>query len=144
MAWMLQPKNYTQAIRPNLHNMAYRRIGAYKGMGLISSSNFYVPQVNLPGSMASFVRPASISVPLPLAGMKGLRGLGQTMTPQEVKAWNAYIGADPTNGPTMTPQEVAAYNAYIGPDPTNVSMSNLLAWVLGAGLLLVLIGDRRR
>ena len=25
------------------------------GLGLISSSNFYVPQVNLPGSMASFV-----------------------------------------------------------------------------------------
>jgi hypothetical protein len=27
------------------------------GLGLLTSSNFYVPQVNLPGSMASFVTP---------------------------------------------------------------------------------------
>jgi hypothetical protein len=33
MAWMLQPHNYTQVIRPNLYNVAYRRVGAYKGMG---------------------------------------------------------------------------------------------------------------
>ena len=45
------------------------------GMGLISSSNFYVPQVNLPGSMASFVTPAGIPVPVPVAA--GMHGLGQ-------------------------------------------------------------------
>jgi hypothetical protein len=28
------------------------------GLGLITSSNFFMPQVNLPGSMASFVTPA--------------------------------------------------------------------------------------
>ena len=32
-----------------------------RGFGLITSSNFYVPQVNLPGSMASFVLPAGVS-----------------------------------------------------------------------------------
>ena len=30
-----------------------------RGLGLITSSNFFVPQVNPPGSMAGFVRPAS-------------------------------------------------------------------------------------
>lgn len=49
------------------------------GLGLITSSNFYVPQVNLPGSMASFVTPAGIPVPVavPAAGMKGLGAMNQ-------------------------------------------------------------------
>jgi hypothetical protein len=37
--------------------MGYWRSG---GMGLITGSNFYVPQVNLSGSMASFYLPAAI------------------------------------------------------------------------------------
>jgi hypothetical protein len=47
------------------------------GMGLLTSSNFFVPQVNLPGSMASFVAPAAIPAPVvvPAAGSK-LSGLG--------------------------------------------------------------------
>jgi hypothetical protein len=44
------------------------------GMGLLTSSNFYVPQVNLPGSMASFVTPAGI--PVPVVAPTGMRGLG--------------------------------------------------------------------
>ena len=49
------------------------------GMGLISSSNFYVPQVNMPGSMASFVTPAGVTAAIPVApvaaaGMSGLGG----------------------------------------------------------------------
>jgi hypothetical protein len=43
------------------------------GMGLITSSNFYVKQVNLPGSMAAFVRPAVVFptlVALPTSGGK--------------------------------------------------------------------------
>lgn len=42
------------------------------GMGLITSSNFYVPQVNLPGSMATFVPPAALPVVVPSTAMKGL------------------------------------------------------------------------
>lgn len=43
------------------------------GMGLLTSSNFYVPQVNQNGSMASFVTPAGIPVPMvPATGMSGL------------------------------------------------------------------------
>lgn len=52
-----------------------------RGLGLITSSNFYIPQVNLPGSMASFVLPAGI--PASLAQPAAVRkssgsGLGQT------------------------------------------------------------------
>jgi hypothetical protein len=45
------------------------------GMGLITGSNFYVPQANLPGSMASFYLPAAIPTApavVPAAGMNGL------------------------------------------------------------------------
>lgn len=40
MPYMLTPANYTQTMRPNLYNMAYRRIGAYKGMGRLHPSNY--------------------------------------------------------------------------------------------------------
>jgi hypothetical protein len=49
------------------------------GMGLISSSNFYVPQVNMPGSMASFVTPAGVTAAIPVvpaAAATGMSGLG--------------------------------------------------------------------
>lgn len=53
------------------------------GMGLISSSNFFVPQVNQPGSMASFVRPAAIPAPvvIPATGMNGLGAATTLMGP---------------------------------------------------------------
>lgn len=70
MPWMLQPHNYTQTLRPNFYNIAYGRVGTYKGMGLITSSNFFVPQVNQPGSMATFVVPAQVANP------NATRGLG--------------------------------------------------------------------
>jgi hypothetical protein len=52
-----------------------------RGVGLITSSNFFVPQVNLPGSMARFVLPAS--VPLPVAAPQPIakRGFGQSIAP---------------------------------------------------------------
>lgn len=46
------------------------------GMGLISSSNYYVPQVNLPGSMASFVTPAGVTGALPMVPATGMSGFG--------------------------------------------------------------------
>lgn len=53
------------------------------GMGLISSSNFYVPQVNMPGSMASFVTPAGVTGAIPVvpAATSGMHGLGQQFSP---------------------------------------------------------------
>ena len=35
MTWMLQPHNWSQAIRPNYYNIGYRRSGTYKGMGAL-------------------------------------------------------------------------------------------------------------
>lgn len=54
------------------------------GMGLISSSNFYVPQVNLPGSMASFVTPAGVTGAIPVVPATtstAMHGLGQQFSP---------------------------------------------------------------
>ena len=42
-----------------------------RGMGLIAPSSFYVPQVNMAGSMGRFVAPAALPVPV-AAGMKGI------------------------------------------------------------------------
>lgn len=51
--------------------------GLKGGMGILTPSSFYVPQVNMPGSMASFVTPAGIPVS---SGMKGInsRRVGRT------------------------------------------------------------------
>ena len=51
--------------------------GGTSGMGLLTSSNFYVPQVNVPGSMATFVNPASIPPPMVTSGAR-MSGLGYT------------------------------------------------------------------
>ena len=53
--------------------------GLTSGTGLLTSSNFYVPQVNLPGSMASFVSPAGIPAPVvvPATGMRGMGAMNQ-------------------------------------------------------------------
>lgn len=53
------------------------------GLGLISSSNFYVPQVNMPGSMASFVTPAGVTAAIPVVPTAGtgMHGLGAQFTP---------------------------------------------------------------
>ena len=42
------------------------------GLGILTSSSFFVPQVNVPGSMATFVTPSMIPVP------DGSGGLGQS------------------------------------------------------------------
>lgn len=43
-----------------------------RGMGLIGPSSFYTPQVNMPGSMSSFVTPAAIAAAMPAPAMHGL------------------------------------------------------------------------
>jgi len=49
MAWTLQPRNYMQAIRPNLYNLAYRRTGVYKGMGWLGQASIDPGVVPGPG-----------------------------------------------------------------------------------------------
>jgi hypothetical protein len=53
------------------------------GMGLITSSNFFVPQVNVPGSMASFVAPAAIPAAAAVAA-PAASGLGALRTYRRV------------------------------------------------------------
>jgi len=50
-----------------------------RGMGLIAPSSFYVPQVNAPGSMGSFVRPSMVPAPYvaPAGGMGNVRRGGR-------------------------------------------------------------------
>lgn len=59
-------------------NLPFGLSSGTSGMGLISSSNFYVPQVNMPGSMASFVTPAGVTAAIPVvpAASSSLHGLG--------------------------------------------------------------------
>lgn len=59
-------------------NLPFGLSSGTSGMGLISSSNFYVPQVNMPGSMASFVTPAGVTAAIPVvpAASTSLHGLG--------------------------------------------------------------------
>lgn len=55
-------------------------VGSYlpfglKGMGIIGPSNFYVPQVNMPSSMSTFVPPAGLPVAVPVSTtMRGISG----------------------------------------------------------------------
>ena len=55
-------------------------------LGVITSSSFFVPQVNLPGNMASFIPPA---IPIHAIVTNGgkttqqLRGLGQVCDPND-------------------------------------------------------------
>ena len=60
------------------------------GFGLITSSDFFVPQVNRSGSMANFVTPvgvtAAIRVPLP-ANSGGYSGLGQSASVRTDSSW---------------------------------------------------------
>ena len=48
MAWMLQPKSFYQAMRPNFYSVAYRRTGAYKGMGSLGQDSS-TTTLNYPG-----------------------------------------------------------------------------------------------
>lgn len=55
--------------------------GGASGMGLLTSSNFYVPQVNVPGSMATFIAPAAIPAPVVVPAGGKMSGLGYSAYP---------------------------------------------------------------
>jgi len=81
---------------------------ARRGLGLITSSNFFVPQVNLPGSMASFVTPAAIPISAIAAkgGKTGLGwlhrwGLGQDDSPVYAPANLTATWSDATTGKAL-------------------------------------------
>ena len=78
MPWLLQPKNYTQIARPNLYNVAYRRVGGYKGMGRLHPTNYLEigPRSNrIGGTTGQYNTLSGQLMLLP----PSLRGLGQTV-----------------------------------------------------------------
>jgi len=94
------------------------------GLGLISSSNFYVPQVNLPGSMAAFIRPAAIPVPVPVSSTGGSSGLGLLAGLGQAPD---ILGPGPLFGPDFW---LAAYAQKYWP------------WIAGGVVLLLLLSRK--
>jgi hypothetical protein len=58
---------------PSLSNMLPFKLN---GMGMIAPSSFYTPQVNMPGSMSSFVTPAALPAPVAVSAA-AMHGLGR-------------------------------------------------------------------
>jgi hypothetical protein len=86
-------------------------------MGLITSSNFFVPQVNLPGNMASFVMPAAILAPVAAS----TKGLGQALYMQRQTPtpgsnipvnWQNPFGMYPGQGEAIAAEAGANQQAY--------------------------------
>ena len=97
MPYMLNPANYTQTMRPNLYNMAYRRIGAYKGMGRLHPSNYLEigGRPNRIGATAGQYNTLSGQLSLLPPSLRGLgrfwrRGLGQYNFAQSTPTWSQF------------------------------------------------------
>lgn len=123
MAWTLQPRSYMQAIRPNLYNIAYRRTGAYKGMGSLGQE------------------PPDLSAACP--GTPGCPGYVDpyqnlsTLTEGVLSGQNVIVSAD-------------AYSQMLKAgltQPATIStLTKWMPWILGGVLVVVFlgIGGRRR
>ena len=137
MAWMLQPRNYVQALAPNWYNANYRRTGVYKGMGGLGRrglGQFVGPLYLCPdgvtqvqdsslcpcGVPASAQSDATAAAPTPLTASQYLNLYGTT---------------------NLGPGYAAT------PDLSALLGGNYLPWILGGALGLVLLLDltgRRR
>ena len=102
---MLQPKSYTQIARPNLYNVAYRRVGMYKGMGKLHPTNYlqidYRPNMigATTGQYNTFSGQLSLLPP-------SLRGLGQLPLCRDITPTPGFVGpiqCDPSGGPMTVP-----------------------------------------
>lgn len=173
MPWLLQPKSYTQIARPNLYNVAYRRVGTYKGMGRLHPTNYlqigYRP--NMIGATTGQYN--TLSGQLSLLP-PSLRGLGQgAMCPSTQQLMGNYDPLDPCqNLPTGSSPLAAQFGTAAGtlmlqPGGANLvpylmpggatlppggtatgsipqPTTNYLPWIIGGALLLVLLGAPRR
>lgn len=95
MPWMLNPHNYVRASRPNLYNMSYRRVGAYKGMGQPASTD---STISYPGEYSGYelsqlppAKSSSFFTPLQIAGAlspsSGYNANAQTAAPTDWWTW---------------------------------------------------------
>lgn len=129
MPWMLQPHNYTQVIRPNLYNVDYRRVGAYKGMG------------GLNGFGAATCDPTD-----PLCGLSadwysqltGAMGPSAALTPlEQLQATQTQGQLFPSSLPTGQQAAAGVASAQL-----QAQLTQWLPWIAGGVLLFVLM--RRR
>lgn len=167
MPWMLQPKSYTQIARPNLYNVAYRRVGTYKGLGRLNPTN-YLQIGTRPimfgattGQYNTFSGQLSLLPP-------SLRGLGQSdfvgpvdinFLPTDSSPWATPAGqlALQPGGTALIPYLPASaggggfpYQAPGTPAPGAPAAppakptTNYLPWILGGAAFLVLMMGGRR
>lgn len=135
MAWTLQPRNYMQAIRPNLYNVAYKRTGTYKGMGQTpgdfvsdgSSGTIPMTSGSCPGSPGC---PGYVMPDQNLAtAMESVQMTGQT----------TFIGSGAYN---------QLLNASVVPAATTSTFQKWLPLIIAGGAVAVLLltdsGGRRR
>ena len=147
MPWMLQPKSYTQIARPNLYNVAYRRVGAYKGMGRLHPTNYlqigYRP--NMIGATTGQYN--TLSGQLSLLP-PSLRGLGQAQQDDLTAALADFSKITPPVGPmgggTMADLYQNVASQYAGSLPAPTKPTNYIPWIIGAALFVVLLTGGRR
>lgn len=144
MPWLLQPKSYTQIARPNLYNVAYRRVGTYKGMGRLHPTNYlqigYRP--NMIGATTGQYN--TLSGQLSLLP-PSLRGLGQ---PHPFSSATSDISLiDPNAFDPNAPTYVLAdfpVSSTPGTPPAPKPTTNYIPWIIGGALFLVLLLGGRR
>ena len=112
MPYLMSPANYTQTMRPNLYNVAYRRVGAYKGMGRLHPSNYLEigPRPTRIGATTGQYNTLSTQLSLLPPSLRGMgmltprgRGLGQ----------GDVVGTGPVGGgPTGSPESIVAQMYY--------------------------------
>jgi len=156
MPWLLQPKNYTQIARPNLYNVAYRRVGGYKGMGRLHPTNYLEigPRSNrIGGTTGQYNTLSGQLMLLP----PSLRGLGQDTTEasfpfvtgtlplcRSIVAPPGFTGpiqCDPSQGPAYYP---ASQSQVMAGQPPQLGIPNLtLMAAIGIGLVLLMEAGRR-
>ena len=110
------------------------------GFGLITSSNFFVPQVNQASSMASFMSPAAIPVWLP-----GTKGGG----PQN--GWTVGLNSARRVAPLMpylsaaglgqTAQNCQPLDFLCGLDFTPAILAAYAPWLIGGAVVLFLLAS---
>lgn len=122
MSWMLQPHNYAQATQRNLYNVAYRRTGTYKGVGMRGLGQSMGPMYVCPDGTQVF-SPANCPGGTPDSAVS-TDPLGLQQIQAEIDALFGYTGA----GQAL-------------PSSTGINWTPYL--LLGGGLLLVMLMVRR-
>jgi hypothetical protein len=117
--YMLQPHNWTQSIRPNNYRIAYRRTGAYKGMGQTDNT------VNFPWTLTDTGIVPPPPPPCMPTGSMGPLSPGQVWCATDSGIPPTPVGTDPTT----------TFSYWIQQNPGIV--------LAAAGALVILLATRR-